>query len=122
VRRRTVKDQSARMCIAYDPSRKALLQPGLRPTVFKAGDAERLSIDAICAECSRLVYLRFESSAAHRALLLEALARLDAVDWEGFDDPATGTQGYAAVLPVGATHWSSSGGLNRIAFRTWAQT
>jgi hypothetical protein len=100
VRRRTVKDQSARMCIAYDPSRKALLQPGLRPTVFKAGDAERLSIDAICAECSRLVYLRFESSAAHRALLLEALARLDAVDWEGFDDPATGTQGYAAVLPV----------------------
>jgi hypothetical protein len=34
-------------------------------------------------------------------LLLEALARLDAVDWEGFDDPATGTQGYAAVLPVG---------------------
>lgn len=67
------------MCIAYDPSREALLQPGLRPTLFRTGDAEPLSIDAICAECARLVY-RFESSAAHREVLLEAFARLDAVD------------------------------------------
>jgi hypothetical protein len=110
------------MCIAYDPSRKALLQPGLRPTVFKAGDAERLSIDAICAECSRLVYLRFESSAAHRALLLEALARLDAVDWGGSMILRPVRGGMLRCCPWAATHWSSSGGLNRIAFRTWAQT
>lgn len=37
------------MCIAYDPSREAFLQPGLRPTLFRTGDAEPLSIDAICA-------------------------------------------------------------------------
>ena len=90
------------MNISYDPTREALLHPAVRATLFKAGDAGRLSLDAICAECSRLAYLRFESSEEHRALLRDALALLGAVDWAGFNDPATGTQAFAAVVPAKA--------------------
>jgi len=88
------------MSISYDPTRAALLHPSGRATLFKSGDAGRLSLDAICAECSRLVYLRFESSAHQHELLREALALLGAVAWAGFNDPATGAQAFAAALPA----------------------
>jgi hypothetical protein len=90
------------MNISYDPTREALLHPSVRATLFKAGDGGRLSLDAICSECSRLVYLRFESSEEHHKLLGDALALVGAVDWVGFNDPATGTQAFAAVVPAKA--------------------
>ncbi|HYS12311.1 MAG TPA: lipase family protein [Burkholderiaceae bacterium] len=85
--------------IAYDASRLALLQPAVRPTVFIAGDETRLSVDAICAECARLAYLRFESDQPQRQKLQDALARLSANAWQDFCDPKTDTQAYAVVLP-----------------------
>jgi hypothetical protein len=86
------------MPIPYDPSRAALLHPGLRPTVLQAGDAELLTLEAICAECSRLVYLHFESSDAEQDVLLSALGRIGATDFRAFNDAATGTQGFGVVL------------------------
>jgi pimeloyl-ACP methyl ester carboxylesterase len=87
------------MLIPYDSSREALFHPGLRPTVFQPGDADRLPIEAICAECSRLAYVQFEHSDAERERLLEALGRLGASDFAPFDDPDTDTQGFAVLLP-----------------------
>jgi hypothetical protein len=88
------------MSISYDPTRQALLHPGSRKTLFAAGDVGRLSLDAICAECVRLVYLRFESDPVQRQALLDALALLEAVDWAEFNDPATGAQAFAVVVPA----------------------
>ena len=85
--------------IAYDASRVALLQPAVRPTVFIAGDETRLSVDAICAECARLAYLRFENDPPQRQKLQDALARLSANVWQDFSDSRTDTQAYAVVLP-----------------------
>lgn len=83
--------------IPYDPSREALLHPGLRPTLFRDGDADVLTVDAVCAECARLAYVRFENGDAERGILREALERIGASDFSDFD--ANGTQAVAVTLP-----------------------
>lgn len=81
--------------IDYDPSRDALYRPALRPTLFVAGAA--IAADAVCAECSRLAYLHFDSDATQREQLINALARTNLSQCEGFSDAKTGTQAYAAI-------------------------
>jgi hypothetical protein len=81
--------------IDYDASRDALYRPALRPTVLVAGAA--IAADAVYAECSRLAYLHFDSDAAQRQQLIDALARANLSQCEGFSDAKTGTQAYAAI-------------------------
>jgi len=60
--------------IPYHSLRSDLYTPGLAPTVFKQGDTP--SVSALCAECSRLVYKRFDDSQAAATEVAEALARV----------------------------------------------
>ena len=83
------------MLIDYDASRDALYHPALRPTVFAAGAA--VAPDALCAECSRLAYLHFESDPAQRRQLIDALARAGLTQWAGFADARLGTEAYGVV-------------------------
>jgi hypothetical protein len=81
--------------IEYDASRTALYHPASRPTVLVAGSL--IGPDALCAECSRLAYLHFESDAAQRQQLIDALACANLTQWAGFNEPKTGTEAYAAI-------------------------
>lgn len=85
--------------IDYDASRDALYRPALRPTVFSAGASP--GIDALCAEASRLSYLGFESDAAQRRQLIEALGRAGLGRWTGFHARQTGTEAYGALFEDG---------------------
>jgi hypothetical protein len=85
--------------IAYDASRVALLQPAARPTLFGAGSGPSLSVDAICAECARLAYLRFESDPSERMRLASDLQRVGAVALEIFNADRD-SQAFAAVIPA----------------------
>jgi triacylglycerol lipase len=81
--------------IDYDASRNALYHPALRPTVLC--DGMELTPDALCAECSRLAYLHFESDAAQRQQLIDALACASLTQWAGFNDAASGSEAFAAI-------------------------
>ncbi len=81
--------------IDYDASRDALYRPALRPSVFAAAAA--VARDALCAECSRLAYLHFESDPAQRRQLTDALACAGLTQWTGFDDAGSGTEAYGVV-------------------------
>lgn len=81
--------------IAYDPSRTALYRPAQRPTVFVPG--HEFSLDAICAECSRLAYLHFERTPAARDRLADALRAGGLGALQVFGDARTGTEAYAAL-------------------------
>jgi len=85
--------------IDYDASRDALYRPALRPTVLSGGASP--GIDALCAEASRLSYLGFESDAAQRRQLIDALGRAGLGRWAGFHARQTGTEAYCALSEAG---------------------
>jgi hypothetical protein len=84
--------------IPYDASRTALMNPGLREPVFIRDTSPPPSLAALCAECARLAYLHFERDTAAQRLLVEALATMGLSHWQGFNDPVSGTQAYAAIV------------------------
>jgi len=78
----------------YDATRDALYKPYLRPTVFKAGplpDHRQLGVEA-----ARLAYWPAERDAGLKADLSESLAKVGFAAPSLFNDPHTGTQGFAA--------------------------
>jgi len=81
--------------IRYDPTRTALLHPEQRPTLFVAG--QDWPVDAVCAECARLAYVRFEDDGDRRAALTEAIARVGLGEPGFFSDGGTGTQAFTAI-------------------------
>lgn len=71
--------------IPYDASRAALYNPGAAATLLRAGPC---SDELLCAEASRLVYKRFETSPAaareiRHALRLVGLSQVDFFDCDG---------------------------------------
>lgn len=83
----------------YDATRLALFHPERQPPLDPALFAARG--DALAAELARLAYIRFEEDAAP---LVAALAALELRDHGLFHDPATGSQGLAALDAAG-TAW-----------------
>ncbi len=81
----------------YDATRAALLHPQARETLFRPG--QNWPIEAICAECSRLAYIRFEAGEQNQVALKQAIARAGLQQPEFFSDPQSGTQAFAAVDP-----------------------
>ena len=79
----------------YDPTRTALLHPEEQATLFCPG--QDWPIEAVCAECSRLAYVRFETDQRQKTTLTEALARAGLSDPTFFSDARTGTQAFAAI-------------------------
>jgi triacylglycerol lipase len=79
----------------YDATRAALLHPEGQATLFSAG--QNWSIEGVCAECSRLAYVRFETDDRNKAALTEAIASAGLDDPAFFSDPGTGTQAYTAI-------------------------
>jgi triacylglycerol lipase len=79
----------------YDPTRAALLHPEAQETVFRTG--QDWPIEAVCAECSRLAYVRFEADGLKKAALTAAIARAGLGEPSFFSDPNTGTQAFAAI-------------------------
>jgi len=88
--------------IDYDASRDALYRPALRATVFSA--QATVGHDARCAEACRLAYLAFESDAAQRRRLSEALARAGLGHWAGFHARQTGSEAFAALAGDGSAY------------------
>ncbi|HKY91200.1 MAG TPA: lipase family protein [Nevskiaceae bacterium] len=84
--------------IDYDASRTALYQGGAHPTVFLP-TGPTPSLDALCAECARLAYRRFELGAAESNRLVADLARVGLTDFEAFGSWSTGTRAFAVRLP-----------------------
>ncbi|MEY2928155.1 MAG: hypothetical protein RL367_2632 [Pseudomonadota bacterium] len=89
--------------IDYNPTRRALFNPELDPPLDPGAYA--WTLDALCAELSRLAYWRFESDGI--APLEAALAGHGLGDVTGFDD-GHGSQGFGCV---------DAGGRPFIAFR-----
>lgn len=79
----------------YDATRAALLHPEDQATLFSPG--QDWPVEAVCAECSRLAYVRFEQGEGKKATLTQALACAGLRDPAFFSDPATGTQAFAAI-------------------------
>jgi triacylglycerol lipase len=79
----------------YDATRASLLHPEEQATLFCPG--QDWPIEAVCAECSRLAYVRFETDEREKATLTEAIARAGVTDPQFFSDPRTGTQAFAAI-------------------------
>jgi pimeloyl-ACP methyl ester carboxylesterase len=86
--------------IPYDPSRQALFHPELQPTVFPS--PKPLDESGVCAELSRLAYIRFEQQGEGLSELQQALQRGGLQYATYFHSPATGTQAFAALSPGGA--------------------
>ncbi|MBN8439514.1 MAG: lipase family protein [Candidatus Accumulibacter sp.] len=84
----------------YDATRASLLHPDLQPTLFS--DGTTWPIDAMCAECSRLAYIRFEDDDRKKQELSEALARA-ALGSTRFFSGAAGTQAFASTDAPGST-------------------
>jgi len=86
--------------IPYDASREALLQPARRDTVFRPGDAA-MSVAVVCAEASRLAYLKFEGDAAQKRRLDDALALAALEAAVPMSAADTDTQAFATRFPDG---------------------
>jgi pimeloyl-ACP methyl ester carboxylesterase len=81
----------------YDPTRAALYYPERRPPLELTRGA--WSLDATCAELSRLAYIRFEEG--HKAVLRAAL---DAAGYSGlacFNGGRSGAQAFGCLSPEG---------------------
>lgn len=90
--------------ISYDGSRAALFHPAGRPTVFGRDIPDAGRIAAVCAESSRLAYLRFEDpgDSSLKILLGDALAKVGISSLACFSDDSSSTEAFAAVLPKSA--------------------
>jgi triacylglycerol lipase len=84
----------------YDATRAALLHPEGQATLFCPG--QNWSIEGVCAECSRLAYVRFETDDRNKAALAEAIACAGLGEPGFFSDPGTGTQAYTAIDTQGS--------------------
>jgi triacylglycerol lipase len=84
----------------YDATRTALLHPEESATLFRPG--QDWSIEAVCAECSRLAYVRFETDDREKTMLTQAIARAGLADPTFFSDARTGTQAFAAIGAEGS--------------------
>ena len=80
----------------YHPTKAALFKPHLMPALPPVGV---WSLDARCAEFSRLAYFRFE--AGQRQQLEDAVSSHGFTGFESFEDVATASQGFAAVTSDG---------------------
>src|SRR5438034_10705572 len=84
------------MTMAYDASRRALLQPERGPTVFSAGRTPP-GTEALACEAARLAYVRAEESSADLQHLTAALAAAGYGAPTLFDHAGTDGQGYGAL-------------------------
>lgn len=90
--------------IPYDPTKAALLTPGVRETVFLDASYRRAGLDAICAECARLAYVDFDVvPGTGMRRLTDALALIGyAAPTALIDtDKKTGTEAFATVTADG---------------------
>lgn len=78
----------------YDPTKLALFHPELQPPLLPHGPAWRHP-HAICAELSRLAYIRFDSDPAAADTLRAALAAFGYAPPAFFIDQETDTQAFA---------------------------
>lgn len=99
--------KEVKMPIPYDPSCDALNSPELRPTVFTAG--VNYDIDGVCAEFTRLAYIRYEQGGAELQRLEQALALVGFESPVPFNNADDDTHGFGAVR--------RSDGLAVLAFR-----
>jgi pimeloyl-ACP methyl ester carboxylesterase len=83
--------------IAYDASKAALYTPEIRPPLDPA--AFRWSTDALCAELSRLAYIRFELD--QLPVLTTALEAHGMSNIQPFNASGTDAQGFGCVAPNG---------------------
>ena len=90
--------------ISYDASRDALFHPAGRPTVFGREISDAGRIAAVCAESSRLAYLRFEDpgNSSQKIVLGDALAKVGISRPACFSEDSSSTEAFAAVLPQSA--------------------
>jgi hypothetical protein len=58
--------------LRYDATRVALLHPEAQATLLSP--RQQWSIDALCAECSRLAYVRFETDVGKKAAFTRVVA------------------------------------------------
>lgn len=81
----------------YDPTSEALFHPERRPPLddFATG----WTLDQICAELSRLAYIRFEQGQG--ATLDRALTKAGFAAAQGFNDDRTSAQAFGTVAPDG---------------------
>jgi triacylglycerol lipase len=84
----------------YDATQAALLRPEAQATLFHAG--QNWPLEAVCAECSRLAYIRFEADDPTKSALTEAIARAGLSEPRFLSDPGTGTQAFTAIDTCGA--------------------
>jgi hypothetical protein len=85
--------------IPYDPTKTALLNPETRPPI--ADFSTDWELDWICAELSRLAYIRFETGSERKGELIEALAKAGFGEPGLFNDPKRNAQGFGTTLPDG---------------------
>lgn len=91
--------------IPYDSSRTALYDPGAAATLLRAGPC---SDELLCAEASRLVYKRFETSLAaaqevRHALRLVGFTQVDFIDCDGSQAFAAANASIALISFRGTT-------------------
>lgn len=85
----------------YNATREALQHPEVQPTVFGSAGGRGLRPSALCAELSRLAYIRFENGDAEQAALQQALALGGLGQAHTFSTRRSGTQGFAVVSQDG---------------------
>ena len=83
----------------YDASKDALYHPEFRDTIFKSGVP--LPPELMCAELSRLAYIRFENSDADEQRLQAALGSGGLRPAVTFSTRRSSTQGFAVVSTDG---------------------
>jgi hypothetical protein len=81
----------------YDPTNEALFHPERRPPLDDF--AQGWTLDQICAELSRLAYIRFEKGDG--AVLDGALTKAGFTAAERFHDEKTSAQAFGTVAPDG---------------------
>jgi pimeloyl-ACP methyl ester carboxylesterase len=85
--------------IPYDPSKTALFNPEKRPAIsdFSTG----WELDSICAELSRLAYIRHEIGPLQEAELTKVLAKAGFGKPGMFNDKKMDAQGFGTTTPEG---------------------
>lgn len=85
--------------IPYDPTKDSLLNPEKRPPIADFSTGWKL--DEICAELSRLAYIRHEAGPKHKAELAAALAKAGFGEPGLFHDEKTDAQGFGTTMADG---------------------
>ncbi|MBJ7308872.1 lipase family protein [Rugamonas sp. CCM 8940] len=85
----------------YNATREALQHPEAQATIFGGGGRHNLLPTALCAELSRLAYIRFEHGDAEQAALQQALTLGGLGQVHTFSTRRSGTQGFAVLSSDG---------------------